>query len=229
MSPSWTVAEPTLPALTFTYTFGPGTAKSLALVVNGGVVLVSPPCNPVEETFAGLAAHGALRALVAPNAFHTMGLAAWKQRFPDVPVFAPVQAIPRVGKQSKIADVRPLAEAQKLVGDRVELVEMPHYKTGEVLVRWPIESGWAWYLTDVAMNLTQHVPGLFGTIFRWTKSTPGFRRNAIAGMFMMKDKQAVYAWLRAEAEKKPPRHLVMCHGDDLRPADPVAEVAAALA
>ena len=122
-----------------------------------------------------------------------------------------------------------LADELRRLGERVELVDMPHYKTGEVLVRWPIESGWAWYLTDVAMNLNVHIPGLFGMIFRWTKSAPGFRRNALATAFMIKDKRALFAWLVAEAEKKPPRQLVMCHGDDLRPADPVAEMRAALA
>jgi hypothetical protein len=230
MAPSsWTIVDPSLPALTFTYSFGPGTANALALVVNGGVVVVSPPCTPPENAFTELEAHGPLRALIAPNAFHLMGLRAWRERYPDVPIFAPPQSIARLEKQSKLTGIRPLAEAASLIGDRVQLVDMPHYKTGEALVRWPIEGGWAWYLTDVAMNITVRLPGLFGVLFRLTKSTPGFRRNAFAGAFMMKNKRSMYAWLGAEAEKTPPRLLVMCHGDHIRPTDPVAEVRAALA
>jgi len=228
MAESWNLVEPSLPALTCTYSFGPGTAKSLALVVNGGVVVVSPPCAPSEATFAELEKHGPVRALVAPNAFHHMGIPAWKARYPDAPIFAPAQSIARLRKQGKLTEVRPLAEAARLVGDRVELVDMPHYKTGEVLVRWPTESGWAWYLTDVCMNMNERLPGLFGVVFRFTKSAPGFRRNALAGAFMIKNKQRLYAWLLAEAESKPPKQIVMCHGDDLRPTDPVAEVRAAL-
>jgi hypothetical protein len=190
---------------------------------------VSPPCKPADHAIAELEARGKVRALVAPNAFHHMGLGPWRERYPDAPIFAPAQSIARIEKQSKITGIKPLADAAKILGTRIELLDMPHYKTGEVLVRWPIEGGWAWYMTDVAMNITQPIPGLFGTIFRWTRSTPGFRRNAIAGLFMVKDKRALYAWLADQAEKAPPKILVMCHGDAITPADPVAEVRAALA
>jgi hypothetical protein len=226
---SWTVVEPSLPALTYTYSFGPGIANALAFAVPGGVAVVSPPCRPTEAVFAEIEKHGAVKAIVAPNAFHHMGLRAWKERYPEAPVFAPAQSIARIEKQTKLTGIRPLAEAAKVVGDKVELVDMPHYKTGEVLVRWPVEGGWAWYLTDVAMNINARLGGLFGIIFRWTRSAPGFRRNAIAGAFMVKDRRSLYAWLAAEADRKPPKLLVMCHGDHVRPSDPAGEVRAALA
>lgn len=224
---SWVPVEPSLPALTHTYSFGAGTANALAIPVEGGVAVVSPPFQPEEAVFTELEKHGAVRALIAPNAFHSLGLAGWKARYPDAPIFAPAQSIARLTKQTKLSGIRPLAEAQKLAGDRVELVDMPHYKTGEVLIRWRSEGGWAWYITDVAMNLTQRIPGLFGAVFRFTKSTPGFRRNAIAGMFMVKDKRALYGWIAEQAEKTPPRLIVMCHGEHVRPTDAKAEIAAA--
>jgi hypothetical protein len=228
-TPSWIVVEPSLPALTYTYSFGPGLANALALTVDGGFVVVSPPSKPAENAFIELEQRGPIRALIAPNAFHHMGLGSWKERYPDAPIFAPAQSIERIEKQSKLTAIRPLAEASKLVGDRIELVDMPYYKTGEVLIRWRVDGGWAWYMTDVAMNITQPLKGLFGMIFRWTKSTPGFRRNALAGAFMVKDKRALYAWLAAQAEKTAPKLLVMCHGEHVHPVDPVAEVRAALA
>jgi hypothetical protein len=225
---TWTVVEPSLPALAHTYSFGPGIATSLAFPgAGGGMVVVSAPCNPTDALFADLEKHGPVRALVAPNGYHNMGIAPWKARYPDAAVFAPAQSIARVSARSGTTGIKPLAEAAPVAGDRVELVDMPHYKTGEVLVRWPIDGGWAWYLTDVAMNINSRIPGLFGAVFRWTKSAPGFRRNAIAGWFMIKDKRALYAWLKAEAEKKPPKLVLMCHGDHVRPSDPVAEVGAA--
>src|SRR5262245_39418537 len=125
-STSWTTTEPTLPALTYTYNFGPGTANALALVIDGGsagsadsagsapnppagggVVLVSPPCNIPDSAFTDLEKHGPLKALVAPNAFHNMGLSPWKARYPEVPVFAPAQSIKRLEKQSKVTGILP--------------------------------------------------------------------------------------------------------------------------
>jgi hypothetical protein len=237
MPSSWTVAEPSLPALTFTYTFGPGVANALALCANGGVVLVSPPSNPPESAFTDIEARGPVRALVAPNAFHHLGLRPWRERYPDVPIFAPAQSIARIEKQSRLTGIRPLADASGIAGDRVEFVDMPHYKTGEALVRWRIDGAggadgggaWAWYMTDVAFNFTQRLPGPFGIIMRLTKSTPGFRRNALAGAFMVRNKRQLYAWINEQAEKTPPKVVVMCHGDHVLLADPVAGVRAAFA
>lgn len=228
-SGSWTVVEPSLAALTFTYSFGPGTANALALAVPGGVIVVSPPCNPPESAFTELAEHGPVKALVAPNAFHNMGLAAWRARFPEARLFAPAQSIARVEKQAKLSGVRPVAEMADILGDRIELVDMPHYKTGEALVRWRTEGGWAWYVTDVMMNFPEVPKGIFGTICRWTKSAPGLRRNAISGTFATRDKRALYAWLNEQADRTPPGVVVVCHGATAQLPDPKAGVQAALA
>jgi hypothetical protein len=224
----WNVADPSLPALTYAYVLGPIHANTLAVPFDGGFAVVSPPAEPSEEAFTGLEKHGPVRAIVAPNAFHTVGIAPWKARYPDVPVFAPAQSIARVQKQSKVGGIQPVAEMAKGLGDRVEMLDMPHYKTGEVLVRWRTEGGWGWYLTDVIMNLPVAPKGLFGAVFRWTKSGPGFRRNAIAGTFMVKDKRALYAWIVEQAEKTPPTLVINCHGAPVRPSDPAGEIRAAL-
>jgi hypothetical protein len=228
-SSTWTVVEPSLPALTNTYSFGPGHANALALVVDGGVVVISPSANPTPELFVDLEGRGPVKALLAPNAVHTMGIAPWKARYPDVPIFAPAQSIPRIEKTAKVGGIRPLAEAAKLVGDRVELLDMPYYKSGEVLVRWRTEGGWAWFLTDVALAFPELPKGPFGVAMKWTKSGPGLRRNAISGFFAVKDKQALYAWIREQSEKTPPSLVVPCHGEPVKLADPVAGIRAAFA
>ncbi len=125
-------------------------------------MVVSPPCGVPDAAFTQLDEHGPVRALIAPNAVHSMGLAPWKARYPQVPVFAPPQSIARLEKQSKVGGIRPVAEAAGLLGDRVEIVDMPHHKIGEVLVRWRTDGGWAWFLTDVALNFPQVPRGSSG-------------------------------------------------------------------
>src|SRR6185295_9515323 len=98
-------------------------------------VIVSPPCRAAAGVFDDLSPYGPVRALVASNAFHYLGLPEWKARFPEAGVFAPAQSIARVERQSKLSGIRPLADAAAIAGSRLELVDMPHYKTGEVLVR----------------------------------------------------------------------------------------------
>jgi hypothetical protein len=226
---SWTVVEPSLPALTFTYTFGPGIADALAVPVEGGLAVVSPPCNAPDTMFTELEKHGPVRALVAPNAFHSLGLGPWKARYPDAPIFAPAQSISRLEKTTKLTGIRPLSEMKGMLGDRLELVDMPHYKTGEALVRWRIDGGYAWYVTDVIFNMPKLPKGPFGWVMRLTRSGPGLRRNALAGAFMVKDKRSLYAWLAEQAEKTPPVLMVPCHGATERLADPAAAIKAAVA
>jgi hypothetical protein len=225
---SWTVVEPSLPALTYTYVFGPGIANSLAIPVEGGVAVVSPPCNAPDTMFTELEKHGPVRAIVAPNAFHSLGLAPWRARYPDVPIFAPAQSIARLEKTTRLTGIRPVADLQPMLRDGVEVLDMPHYKTGEALVRWRIDGGYAWYVTDVLFNMPRLPPGPFGLVMRWTRSAPGLRRNALAGLFMVKNKRALYGWLAEQAEKTPPILVVACHGEPARPADPAAAIKAAV-
>ena len=198
----------------FEYSFGPGTASALVAGVDGGVIVVSPPCRVAASVLDAVAALGTVRALVASNAFHHLGLAAWKARFPDAQIFAPAQSIGRVAARTGLSGIRPVAEAGAICGDRVTLTDMPHYKTGEALVRVRAADGLAWYVTDVIMNLRElpaHPIARFA--FRVTGSAPGLRMNRIAPLFMVKDHVALRRWLRTEADRDPPRWLIPAHGD----------------
>ena len=193
----------------------------------GGLIVISPPCKAPEAAFDELEAHGKVRALVASNAFHYLGIPAWKARYPDAKVYAPAQSIARVEKRARVAGILPLEEAKDIAGSEVELIDMPHYKTGEVLVRAKAGSETIWYVTDVIMNMAE-LPGPFpfNLIFKWTGTAPGLRLNGVAPLFMVKDKRALHGWLRDEAEKAPPSVLVPCHGDVVRMASPGKELMA---
>jgi hypothetical protein len=210
----WKVFDAHAPILTYEYSFGPGTANALAVGVEGGLVLVSPPCRVASGVFEDLSQFGSVRALVASNAFHYLGLAEWKVRFPEAAIFAPVQSIARVERQSKLRGIRPLAEAASITGSRLELTDMPHYKTGEVLVRVATGRGLVWYVTDIIMNLPV-LPSnpVFKLLFKLSGSGPGLKRNNIAPLFMVRDKAALKRWLAAEFEKAPPSWLIPTHGD----------------
>ena len=193
------------------YSFGPGRANALAVGVDGGVIVVSPPCR--ESVLDAAAGFGSVRALVASNAFHHMGLSRWKARFPNAQVFAPAQSIARVAARTGLTGIRPVAEAAAICGRQVTLTDMPHYKTGEVLVRIRGADGVAWYVTDVMLNLPKlpaHPIARFA--FQVTRSAPGLRLNRLAPLFMVKDRGALWRWLRAEVERDPPRWLIPAHG-----------------
>lgn len=209
----WKVFDTGTPTLIYEYSSGPGVANALAVGGKDGLVVVSPPLHAAPGVFSDLSQYGPVRALVASNAFHYLGLPEWKGRFPDAAIFAPAQSIARVEKRSKLRGIRPLAEAASIVGTRVELVDMPHYKTGEVLVRISGERGLVWYVTDVILNLPALPSNPVVKLMFWLSgSGPGLRFNNIAPLFMVADKAALRRWLADEFRKAPPSWLIAAHG-----------------
>jgi len=210
----WRIFDARTPILTYEYSFGPGTANSLAVGGRDGLVVVSAPCKVADGVIDDLSRFGRVRALVASNAFHHMGIPEWKRRFPDAEIFAPAQSVARVEKQTRLRGIRPLAEAVAIAGSGLELVDMPHYKTGEVLVRAKTDRGLVWYVTDVVMNLEalpSHPVGK--AMFALTRSAPGLKFNNLMSLFMVRDKKALKRWLAAQLEIAPPTWLIPTHGD----------------
>jgi hypothetical protein len=210
----WRVFDASTPILIYEYSFGPGLANALAVGGGDGLVIVSPPCRVAPGVFDDLARYGAVRALVASNAFHYLGIPEWKARFADAAIFAPAQSIARVEKQSKVRGIRPLSEAMSIAGQRLELVDMPHYKTGEVLVRITTERGRIWYVTDVIMNMPS-LPSnpIAKLVFGLSRSGPGLKFNNVAPLFMVANKPALRRWLADEFRNAPPDFLIATHGD----------------
>lgn len=209
----WKIFDLETPVLSYEYSFGAGTAHTLAVGTGDGLIVISPPCNVSPAVMDDLSRFGSVRALVAPNGFHHMGLASWKQRFPDAPLFAPAQAIARVAKQTGLSGIRPLAEAS-LTGPKLELIDMPHFKLGEALVRIQSGRGLVWHVTDVLVNLPE-LPShpLAWLAFKLSGSAPGLRFNNLAGLIAVKDKKALKQWLTAQIDATAPSWLIPSHGD----------------
>ena len=211
---AWRVFDADMPVLTCAYALGPTVSNALAVGVPGGLVLVSPPYRPKPAVIEGLGKYGCVLALVASNAFHHMGIPEWKLHFPGARVFAPAQSVPRVKKKTHLDDVRPLADAGPLTGDRLELVDMPYYRTGEMLLRIHSGRGLAWYVTDIILNIRE-LPNhlLLKLLFTMTGSAPGLRYNKVGPKIMVKDMRALKQWFKAEYARTRPRWLIPTHGE----------------
>jgi hypothetical protein len=213
-SSAWTIFEADTPVLTYTYSFGPAMANALAVGGEGGLIVVSPPYRVEQKAFDALEAYGPVRALVASNAYHHLGIPEWKRRFPDAEVFAPAQSIARVERKTGISGIRPLAAAVTLGGTRVDLTDMPFYRSGEALVRIRSSRGLAWYVTDIIFNMPALPDHLVAKVlFGLTGSAPGLRYNRIAPLFMVVDRTALKRWFAREYERDRPRWLIATHGE----------------
>jgi hypothetical protein len=129
-------------------------------------------------------------------------------------VFAPEQAVGRVRGKTGIPTVEPLAKAAPLVGERLELVDMPHCRTGEALVRFETARGRAWYVTDIILNIRRMPRNpLLYLLFRMTGSAPGLRWNKVGPKLRVKDMRALKRWMRDEFDRVTPRWLFTTHGE----------------
>lgn len=211
---TWSVFDERTPVLTYAYSFGPAMANALAVRGAQGFVVVSPPRHVPSHAFDELAARGPVRALVASNAFHYLGIPEWKARFPEAEIFAPAQSVTRVERKTNLHGIRSLADIGAIAGPDLELVDMPFYKTGEVLVRATTARGRAWYVTDIVFNMPELPSNIVAkAIFGLSRSAPGLRMNNIAPVFMVRDKKALKQWLAAELERDAPQWIIAAHGD----------------
>ena len=209
----WTVFDADLPVLTHTYSVGFAVSHALAVGGAQGLIVMSPPYRAAASVFEDLERHGKVRALVASNAFHHMGIPEWKRRYPNAAVFAPAQSLARVRRKTGLDDIAPLARATAIAGPAVHLIDMPYLRMGEALVQMRTARGVAWYVTDIILNLREPPRHpLFGWIYKVTGSAPGLRFNRATGVFMVRDRRALERWIAAQLEADKPRWIIPTHG-----------------
>lgn len=216
----WTVIDPQAGVLSLTYAFASeGQANCFtARLPSGGLMIVSPPAKIAGAALDVLRAYGNVEAIVANNGFHHLGIAPWRARFPRARCFAAVGAMKRIAKRSDEAgEFEPLSALQPLLGDDVAVVEAPASKCGETWARAKIEGGWAWYASDILANMPS-LPSNFlvRTLFKLSKSAPGYRVFNLAVKFIIKDKKTALAAMLEDVRAHPPTVMVPAHGEILR-------------
>lgn len=212
----WTIVDGDAGVLSYTYLFSrEGTSNCFtAKLESGGLLVISPPSRVTQEVVDDLAAFGEVEAIVANNGFHHLGLARWRELFPRARVFAAPGAAARIAKKSAAAgELEPLSALRPLLGEGVAVVDAPTSKCGETWAWAKIADGYAWYASDLLANI-ERLPSnwLFGRIFKWTKSGPGYRVFNLAVRFIIKDRKAALRALLHDVREHPPTVMVPAHG-----------------
>lgn len=216
-SEGWTVIDAEAGVLSLTYSYAKGASANCltAKLPSGGLMVISAPSRIDPKAIDELAEYGPVEALVANNGFHYLGLARWKEHFPEARCFAAPGAIARIEKRSKgpLPQIEPLSALEPLLGDDVAVVETASSKCGETWARVKIADGYVWYGSDILINLEEMPPSLLlRTLFKLTKSAPGYRVFGLAARFILKDRRATFRAMLADVEAHPPTVMVPAHG-----------------
>lgn len=150
-------------------------AMHVVSLADAGVLIHSPTWID-EETISRIEVMGAPRILFAPNHFHHMDLARYRERFPEGIAVASAVAIPRLRARGHDG-LRPTEDVRLPPGLRWLIPEGT--KSGEAWLAIDGDGGPTWIVCDAFFNEMKPVRGFEGSMLRFGKITPGAvrRRN----------------------------------------------------
>jgi hypothetical protein len=186
----------------------------------GGGTLVHSPTWLGEGTFEKIEAHGAPRVLFAPNHFHHMHLARFRERYPEAKVVAAEGALPRLGKQGH-GDLVEIGDAASLFGDGIEVLRCEGVKNGEAWLR----AGDALIVSDAFFHVKRDVRGMTGFGLRALGIVPGLRIGKTFKWVGIKDRAKYRAWATDSLEKTSATKLLVSHGEAYESAELGRELA----
>ena len=228
----WKIIDGDAGVLSFSYKFAAeGQANCFtARLAEGGLMVISPPRGIDEAAIADLASFGEVQAIVANNGYHDLVVGRWRELFPAARCFAAPGAATRIAKKSKDAGtLEPLAALQPLLGEDVGVIEAPASRCGETWAWAKIAGGYAWFASDVLANMELPKSFVIGTLFKLSKSAPGYKVFNLATKFILANKKLALGTMLEDVRKHPPRVMVPAHGDLLDRATLAAETEQLLA
>ncbi|HEX3594302.1 MAG TPA: hypothetical protein VHU80_04350 [Polyangiaceae bacterium] len=212
---TWQTLEPDR-AWMLSYAFDKkgNSANSCAVKLREGELLVICPAAGVSQSdFAEIEKHGRPAAIVAPNAYHHLGIPEWSRRYPEAKLYASSSAARRIAK--KYPDARAfqsLSDLATVLPSDVVVLEPPGMRIPDVMARVATPSGWLWSMNDTVMNIPQLPAGFFGKVMKWTDSGPGFKVARFFTMMALKEKRRFKEWWLEELGKAPPSKVTTGHG-----------------
>jgi hypothetical protein len=173
---------------------------SSPLVIHNAIALEASAMRELE-------AWGTPEYLLVPNGYHRLDAPAYKQRYPNLKVFAPP------GSRAKVSEVLPVDGSYLDFPDvpNLELRALPGVAEAEGALLVRSQDGRSVILNDVVFNMDRprDLPGLvITTLFG---SAPGPRVSRLAKLTLIKDRVALKSELLSLAALPDLQRLIVAH------------------
>ncbi len=213
----WRVLDEQRPVLSREYSFGPGMATTLVIGLGDGrLMAVSPASGLSEAAHRDLKAYGEVVALVAPNAFHHLGVESWLKRWPNARGYAAQESLARLNKKCSAGAVFQPLSALGPLPEGVLIENPPGLRGSDLVLRVSTQQGWLWYFNDLLMNLRAlPTQPLVRLLFALTGAKTGLSAPRLPKLLHVRDKQATGQWLLSEIDARPPAIVVFGHGEPM--------------
>ena len=195
------------------YELGGGPIRSFLLKLRDqSLTIISPPMGCNENDFVEIENLGVVKALVAPNKFHHMGIPQWKKRFPKAEIFTSQTALVRMRKFYSSA-VQPIETWG--TDSEIHFLSCPGTRNGEMLVVCKETGGWIWFITDLFFNYVVPPPNFFPRLMVQKVSGMGVVVNPFCRFLFVKNRTQVREWLERQMETFPPQVITFSHGEPI--------------
>lgn len=188
----------------FTATKGELRCTAIALR-SGGLCLYSPVAGLGKRAKESLDELGSVDFLLAPNHYHSKGVAEYAEAYAAARIVAPEASQPRLERITGLA-FRGLDELSHSLTDGMRLLCPPGLKTGEVWLVAPTGEGVGWLVVD-AFAGGKDTPEEGGESVRFLGTFPKFGIG---------NRSLYLEWLDNLLRSEPPDVLVPCHGNIVR-------------
>lgn len=152
--------------------------------------------------------------LLAPNAYHTLGLAGHARHFDEAPIVASDRAYARIRTKTKLAG-QPLRLLEAYLPSNVSAIALPDARNGEVWLSVQHDDARAWIVGDAFLNFPKKLPGLIGMAMSLVSAGPGLAISTTF-KFLVEDRHFYRDWLLERIERDRPTMLIPCHGKIIR-------------
>jgi hypothetical protein len=189
-----------------------GWTVDMVLVSLGDGALVYSPTSHGDRTAEVAAKFGAPRVLVAPNHFHNLALAKYRELFPEAVTVAGDGAHARLEKKGH--RVRSLGEATLPTG--VRLLSCEGLKTGETWLVVERDGHKTLVVCDAFFNVEEECSGFEGFMLRRLRTVGGLQLGRTFGWLAVADKKTYRKWACDTLEREKPNAIAFSHGAPLR-------------
>jgi hypothetical protein len=189
---------------------GPLPLRAVAVQLHAGSVCVYSPVPHVGEPALRQLGSWGKPLLLAPNAFHTLGLPEHAAAFGNTQVIASKRAARRIERKTQL-DVQDLDVLRNQLGADVSLLELPPVRSGEVWLSVQRNGRCAWIVCDGFLNIARAPSGALGVFIKLMRMGPGL---SISSTFrwMVKNRQHYRNWLLQRIAEDRPTMLIPSHG-----------------
>ncbi len=189
-----------------------GWQRAMILVrLPGGGLLVHSPTWVGPETFAKVQAFGEPRVLFAPNHFHHLFLARFREKWPAARTVAGRVALRRLRRLGHAA-IEPVDAVASLLPGDARWLECAGTRAGETFLSLAVEDHRTWVVCDAFFNIAR-ARGPVGVVMRALKGTPGLSIGQTFNWLALNDRPTYRSWILAALERERPTALWMSHGE----------------